>query len=419
MSLDLKKHPCFCEDAKGSFGRVHLPVAPACNIQCNFCDRRYDCLNESRPGVTSKVLSPGQAMFYLKRTIARDKRISVVGIAGPGDAFATPQTTLETLALVRREYPDMLLCVASNGLNVAPYVDRLAELQTSHVTLTINAVDAGIGEKIVAWVRKGPRTFRGRDAAETLLDSQLAALTALKDAGVVVKVNMIIIPGVNDHHVTEVARTVTGLGADLLNCMPIVPVAGTPFAEVTSPSCGQIAALRAQAAEFLPQMTHCTRCRADAAGLLGQDAPTTTADELSLAAAQPLNPTEYRPFVAVASHEGVLVNQHLGEATRLLLFGRDGRGYEFLEARNTPAAGGGDDRWSQLARILGDCRAVLVSGAGPKPSSLLQEAGLKVIVAEGLVNELLDAVYNGREIRSPVRAHRCGTACQGNATGCG
>ena len=56
-------------------------LAPLCNIQCNFCDRRYDCVNESRPGVTASGLSPHQALSYLDQALVRDPRIAVVGIA--------------------------------------------------------------------------------------------------------------------------------------------------------------------------------------------------------------------------------------------------------------------------------------------------------------------------------------------------
>ena len=63
--MDRNNHPCFDDSARHRYARVHLPVAPRCNIQCNFCDRKMDCLNESRPGVTSSVLSPGQAVYYL------------------------------------------------------------------------------------------------------------------------------------------------------------------------------------------------------------------------------------------------------------------------------------------------------------------------------------------------------------------
>jgi nitrogen fixation protein NifB len=417
--MDITRHPCFNEDAKGTFGRVHLPIAPGCNIQCRFCNRKYDCLNESRPGVTSKVLSPHQALHYLRAVMRRDPRISVVGVAGPGDAFATPETTLETLRLVRAEYPEMLLCVASNGLNVEPHVPALKELETSHVTVTVNAVDPAIGETVYAWVRPGKRPIRGREGAQVLLDSQLAAIGALKAADIVVKVNTIIIPGVNDHHVEDVARTVSELGADLLNCMPLVPVEGTDFENTTAPGCSELAEIRAAARTYLPQMTHCTRCRADAAGLLGCSSPEATAELLAESAAQPLNPSEHRPYVAVASHEGVLVNQHLGEARRLLLFEQDGEKTEFVEARPAPPAGGGPRRWKLLGDTLRDCRAILASGAGPSPVAALQEEGIKVIVAEGIIHELLERIYAGAEIRSPSHGHRCGAGCAGDGTGCG
>ncbi|MGA2223888.1 MAG: nitrogen fixation protein NifB, partial [Syntrophobacteraceae bacterium] len=90
ISRDFSRHPCFNAEAKGSYGRVHLPVAPQCNIRCNYCNRKYDCVNESRPGVTSAVLSPLQAARYVEKILEREPRISVAGIAGPGDPFANP-----------------------------------------------------------------------------------------------------------------------------------------------------------------------------------------------------------------------------------------------------------------------------------------------------------------------------------------
>ena len=60
--ININLHPCFNAKVKGQFGRVHLPVAPKCNILCNYCNRKFDCVNESRPGVTSSVLSPAQAL---------------------------------------------------------------------------------------------------------------------------------------------------------------------------------------------------------------------------------------------------------------------------------------------------------------------------------------------------------------------
>src|SRR5512145_565512 len=125
MTASTLSHPCFEVEAKHKNARVHLPVAPKCNIQCNYCNRDYDCVNESRPGVTSAVLSPHQALEYLKELHKQLSNISVIGIAGPGDPFANPDETLKTLQLVRDEFPDKLFCLSTNGLNLIPYISAL------------------------------------------------------------------------------------------------------------------------------------------------------------------------------------------------------------------------------------------------------------------------------------------------------
>ena len=182
--MDLKNHPCFNKEAHKTFGRVHLQVAPRCNIQCRFCNRKFDCVSESRPGVTSGVLKPEQAMIYLKEVFNARQNISVVGLAGPGDPFANPEETLETLSRVRETYPDMILCVATNGLNLSPYVDDLARLKVSHVTVTVNAVDTKISEKIYSWIRYNKRVMRAEQGAVTLLHNQIEAIRGLKKHGV-------------------------------------------------------------------------------------------------------------------------------------------------------------------------------------------------------------------------------------------
>ena len=58
----IERHPCFNVAAHKKHGRIHLPVAPKCNIQCRYCVRKFDCVNESRPGVVSQKLSPEQAV---------------------------------------------------------------------------------------------------------------------------------------------------------------------------------------------------------------------------------------------------------------------------------------------------------------------------------------------------------------------
>jgi 3-hydroxyisobutyrate dehydrogenase-like beta-hydroxyacid dehydrogenase len=82
---DFHRHPCFNPEAKGNYGRVHLPVAPRCNIKCNFCDRKYDCVNESRPGVASTVLTPAEAIDRVRPALsAYARNITHMGPAGTG-----------------------------------------------------------------------------------------------------------------------------------------------------------------------------------------------------------------------------------------------------------------------------------------------------------------------------------------------
>lgn len=420
-SPNLSRHPCFNEEVKGVCGRVHLPVAPRCNIQCNYCDRRYDCVNESRPGVTSAVLTPHQAALYLDGVLAAEPRISVVGIAGPGDPLANPEETFGTLAAIRRTYPELLFCLSTNGLALPAHAEALARHQVTHVTVTVNAVDPAVGERVYAWARDGKVIYRGRQAAELLWARQREGILALKRKGVLVKVNTILIPGINETHVEAVARTVSELGVDVLNVMAMVPNPGTPFGGLAEPSAEQVAAARAAAGVHLPQMKHCQRCRADAVGLVCEDRSAEFAERLA-ACARVLPLDETRPHVAVATREGVLVNAHLGEADMFQVWTRDADGFRLAEERAAPARGGGVERWRELAHLLGDCRAVLVSGFGKVPEAILRDEGLVPVEMSGFIEFGLRAVYEGRDLTAyRRRAAGCakGLGCGGDGGGCG
>lgn len=419
MNLDFKKHPCFNADIKGKFGRIHLPVAPKCNIQCNFCNRKYDCVNESRPGVSSNILSPQQALAYLKDMRQLDPRLTVVGIAGPGDPFANPEKTMETLSLVRKEFPEMLLCIATNGLNAADYVAEMAALKVSHITITVNAIDPNIGAQVYAWVRDGKHVLRGVEAARHLLDKQLQVIRLCKASNIIVKINSILIPGINDEHVIKVAETASGLGADLFNCIGMCRAEGAVFDGLREPAPAAVCAVRKQAQEYLPQMEHCTRCRADAVGCLSDALPIKAIQLMSHYANGPIDPNQQRPYVAAATMEGFLVNVHLGQARQLNIYSYDDeRGARLIETRPAPAPGGGDERWEKLAQTLKDCRALLVAQAGPRPVDVLARNGIKLISTECLIDQAISDVFHKKNVPPPARPRVCGTTCGGNRSGC-
>ena len=436
MTMDISNHPCFNAEARHKFGRVHLPIAPRCNIQCKFCNRKFDCVNESRPGVSSGILSPYQALVYLEHVFEEKDNIAVVGIAGPGDPFANPDETMETLRLVRSKYPEIILCLATNGLGIFPYIKELKELNVGHVTITVNAIDPKIAAKVYAWVRHGKKVLRAEDGVKILLDKQIEAIKELKKEGITVKINSIVIPGINDAHIVDIAEKMSDLGVDIFNCLPYYPNEGSAFADIPEPTKEHMNFLRKEAGKYVHQMTHCKRCRADAVGCLGDKESDSLMAKLQACSKMPEKPDTFaldnslsgkaidtcgKTKIAAASLEGMLVNQHLGEAARLIIFKNESGNPVFTEERVMPGSGGGDLRWEAIADILCDCHTLLVSGIGKRPKAVLEAHGINVFVIEGVIEEAAGAVFNGESLNHIMKRERsiCGHECSGNGLGCG
>src|ERR1035437_3018456 len=268
-------HPCYNQDAHQYYARMHLAVAPGCNVQCNYCNPKFDCMNESRPGVTSRVLSPEEALAKVVYVAAKVPQLSVVGIAGPGDPLANAKRTFRTFELIARDFPDLRLCLSTNGLKLPEHVDRIVELGIDHVTITMNYVDPQVGAGIYAWVAHDGKQLTGVEAAQVLLDHQIAGLRALVAADVLVKINLVMIPGINDTHLPQVARLVKAEGAFVHNVLPLISEAehGTHFGLTgqRGPTAAELKAVQDACMGGANLMRHCRQCRADAVGLLGED----------------------------------------------------------------------------------------------------------------------------------------------------
>ncbi|MCK9308395.1 MAG: nitrogenase cofactor biosynthesis protein NifB [Methanoculleus sp.] len=264
----ISEHPCYSEKACHAFGRCHLPVAPDCNIQCNYCIRDFDCVNESRPGVTSKVLTPEEGLDLVRRVVKDYPFVKVIGIAGPGEPLANPET-FEALRLVHEEFPHLIMCISTNGLMLPEYIEELAKYDVGNITVTLNAVDPAVGEKIYAWVDYKGKRYHGREAAELLLSQQLRGIEMAVAKKIFVKINTVYVPGINDEHIPEIAKKVGEMGAFTFNVIPVIPQ--YKFAHITPPTPKEKREMQDQCAPYIKQMRHCARCRADAIGKLGQD----------------------------------------------------------------------------------------------------------------------------------------------------
>jgi len=258
----LRGHPCFDEAAHDTVGRVHLPVAPACNIQCAFCDHTI-CANLTiqHPGWARQVLSPAEAMDTVRRLVAeRPGERFVVGVAGPGEPLAN-DATLQTLAAVREEFPQLTVCISSNGLLLEEMLPALIAAGVTALTVTVNAADAEVARQIYRWVRYHGETYRELEGAELLIERQFAGISAALAGGLVTKVNSVLIPGINAESMPELAQRLRARGVRLHNIMPLIP--GGDMAAFPAPTCEELRRVRDLCAPFVAQFRRCEHCRAD------------------------------------------------------------------------------------------------------------------------------------------------------------
>jgi nitrogen fixation protein NifB len=411
----IKDHPCYSEDAHHYFARMHVAVAPACNIQCNYCNRKYDCSNESRPGVVSERLTPEEALRKVVAVANAVPQFSVLGVAGPGDALYDWKNTRATFEAVRAVIPDVKFCISTNGLALPDHVDEIADMAIDHVTITINMVDPEIGAKIYPWIYHDHKRWTGVEASRLLHERQMLGLEMLTARGILTKINSVMIPGVNDEHLIEVNKWVRARGAFLHNVMPLISAAehGTHFGLTgqRGPTPAELKALQDKLEGGVKLMRHCRQCRADAVGLLGEDRgqeftldklPTTLlydgtqrqaykafvaeergdhgAAKASASAAVRETAAGATLLVAVASKGGGRVNEHFGHASEFLVYEADGRGIRFVGHRKANAycqSGFGVDATLEATLALLDgVDAVLTAKIGDCPREALTAAGI-------------------------------------------
>jgi nitrogen fixation protein NifB len=260
-------HPCFNGAAHNKYGRLHLPISPSCNIKCRFCERAFN-KTEDRPGVAGQILKPLEAPEIVNKALKLCPQITVVGIAGPGDTLAD-DNALKAFELVHEEHPELIKCLSTNGLLLPQKANDLIAAGVKSVTVTVNAVDPAILDKIVSHIFYNGVKLSGLTAAEILIGSQLEGIEKISSLGATVKVNTVLVPGINDFHISEISKTVKAAGANIYNIIPLIPQG--EFKNFKPPSCGELANARKAASEFVEVFYHCKHCRADACGIPGKE----------------------------------------------------------------------------------------------------------------------------------------------------
>lgn len=145
--------------------------------------------------------------------------------------------------------------------------NKLPMLGVKTLTVTVNAVRTDILEKINGGIFTDGEPYTGKEAALRLLFAQIAGIRKAVDAGIIVKVNAVLVPGINDLHVGEIARVTKGVGASMMNIIPLIPQ--HEFSNLEAPDCLMLNDAREAAEKHLTVFRHCRHCRADACGIPG------------------------------------------------------------------------------------------------------------------------------------------------------
>ena len=392
MKRKTLEHPCYnCKGHK--FARIHLPVAPACNVQCSYCVRKFDCPNESRPGVTSSILTPQEALERYLLVKKKMPNLTVVGIAGPGEALENWESVKAVFELIREQDPDVTFCLSTNGLKLPMYAEEMARLSVSHVTVTLNAVDPHISGQMYQYIRFMGNEYRGDAAGAIMVANQLAGIRLLIASGVLVKVNIVTVKGINDSHVPEVVKTVKAMGCFITNIMQMIPVEGSAFELVEPISNKQLTELRKECEEIMPQMYHCQHCRADAVGTLTDDKSIELKGFLSEKPKEP-EPVSKNYRFAVASQSGVIVDTHFGHAKEFYLYDYKNGEVRFAGKRKVEQycngeeyCGEKEDKMELLLKALAGCNGVIAMRIGMEPKKKLAQLGIKPVNTYDMIED--------------------------------
>lgn len=255
-------HPCYTETARLHHGRVHLAVAPRCNLGCRYCERTVGA-NADRaagPGTAARVLTPAEAAARVDE-IRAEGWLRVVGIAGPGEPLAN-SATVTTLRLIQEAHSNLVLCLSTNGLELETALPELLDAGLDSLTVTINTTCPETAARLYDWAVIGGDRLVGPGMAREVLSRQWRGLAAAVRAGLLVKVNSVLIPGITETDMEAVALRAGAIGAHRHNIMRLIPRGR--MRDRRAPTPDEMEQVRAQCEPWLPQFRACTQCRADA-----------------------------------------------------------------------------------------------------------------------------------------------------------
>lgn len=255
-------HCCFSTDEKKMpTPRIHVPLAGKCSMGCVYCGYRFDeniTSSEFRPGVASRVVSSyADIEEYLSRALEKLPTAEIIGVSGPGDPLENFNELNHLVEIVRNKWPSKKLCLCTNGRFFFPHGQTIVDSGIlKYITFTINTLD---WEKLLQIY-----SCFSEDGCECerYTEELISAIRYCKQKGIAVKVNTVLIKGINDDRIDSMFERLSDMRVDCFNLLPFRNVRS----ENNNPGTEYFLLRKELQSKGFPLTRHCMMCRSDFCG---------------------------------------------------------------------------------------------------------------------------------------------------------
>jgi nitrogen fixation protein NifB len=268
-SYPFDSHPCWAENRHAIHSRLHLPVAPDCNVRCIYCNPKLGAsCHITKPGISERVMTVQEAVDCAVSLIESDSSIKIIGISGPGEPLYNA-STFEVLFHLRDMLPHAEFCLSTNGLLLQDKLPSLLESGVKTISVSVSAIRPETASKIYKYLIYHGTRYLGDDIGTIIIQKQLAGISSASNAGIHVKVNSILMTKFNEQEMIDLSRAIRNAGAKLQNIIPLVPC--YPHLKIHQPSSALLNETRSACSKYIRQFRHCAMCRSDVFGVPGND----------------------------------------------------------------------------------------------------------------------------------------------------
>jgi len=200
--------------------------------------------------------------------IAHRPELRIVGISGPGEPLYNGET-FDRLRRISTSELNMRICLSTNGVLLKERMSELVNIGVDSISISFSAIRPATAAKIYQLMIIEDEIFKDTRLGKKIITRQLDGIREARSYGIPVKVNTILIPGVNTTEMKLISKKVAEAGATLQNIMPIVPRG--KMKQYQPPEIAELDRVRCIASEYITQFTHCRQCRSDVVGIPGED----------------------------------------------------------------------------------------------------------------------------------------------------